>query len=99
MNTDIIKIKTETNQGLGKPKQNKAQCCFLDKIRKMMKLVTGLIRNELGLTRTKRPMVKADVAAGSTDRESKIYNNELYNNKVNKPEELVNSQIYMAYKE
>lgn len=35
MNTDIIKIKTETNQGLGNPKQqNKAQCCFLDKIRK-----------------------------------------------------------------
>lgn len=53
-----------------------------------MKLLTGLIRNELGLTRTNLPMVKADVAAGSTDRESKIYNNELYNNKVNKPEEI-----------
>lgn len=35
MKLDIIKIKTETSQGLGKPKQqNKAQCCFLDKIRK-----------------------------------------------------------------
>lgn len=51
-----------------------------------MKLLTGLIRKELGLTRTKLAMVKADVAAGSTDRGSKIYNNELYNNKLNKPE-------------
>lgn len=49
-----------------------------------MKLLAGLIRKERGLT--KLLMIKADVAAGSTDRGSKICNNELYNNKLNKPE-------------
>lgn len=87
MNTDIIKIKTETNQGLGKPKQqNKAQCCFLDKIRKNDETFDWTNKKGARTYKKKLPMVKADVAAGSTDRGSKIYNNELYNNKLNKPE-------------